>query len=149
MAISEILDKIVGKNHVENAERVSELRSLLPETRSPPQKPKDFVRYIAQSFCFDSLTVSKKNGSVLLSTEENGLSEAEKLSSLYRAASGSMPKTKMLSLRDNDKYNIIYPDGDLLYIMRTPGEVSPLEIRRMIQKLNSGIASLSPAKKKP
>ena len=38
-----------------------------------------------------------------------------------------------------DTYNIMYPQGDLIYMLKSSADISPTETRRIVQRLNDSM----------
>lgn len=138
------INKLFGSKTLEEKEReyIAFIRELLARPEPPvkdPKTPDEFAKNIAAEFLVDSLVVARRNGSVLMSTEGNSFKRAVKNSGVYELISSEFPMTKMLSIKDNDSYNTIYPQGDLIYMFRSSADISLSETKCMVKKLNSGL----------
>lgn len=138
------LDRFLGKKSFEDKESayIEFIKELLERPKPPVKNPKtmdEFAKNVAAEFLVNSITVAKRNGSILMTTEDNSFEKAVKQSSIYEFIASEFPKTKMLSIKDVDTYNIIYPQGDLIYMLKSSADVSPAETKRIVQQLNSSM----------
>ena len=138
------LNKVFSRKTFEEKEKeyIEFIRELLARPKLPVKDPKslnDFAKNIAAEFLVDSITVARRNGSVLMTTGDNSFERAVKQSSIYEFIASEFPKTKMLSIKDMDTYNIIYPQGDLIYMLKSSADISPTETRRIVHQLNSSM----------
>jgi hypothetical protein len=142
MRAKTVLLKIIGKKAAEEkkTERIQFLKDLLwMEVQRIAKKPGEYACNVAKDFYVDSLIISKKDGSVLMSSDGDGFDRAVKGSSLYEYIASEMPGTKSLTIKDKNGYNIIYPVGDLVCLLRSSGEISDLEVKRIAERLNEGM----------
>ena len=142
MTLGGVWRKIVGKktDDEKKEERVKFLKELLwVEVQKIAKKPADYVKNVAKDFYVDSLIISKKDGSVLMSSEGDGFANAVKGSSVYEYITSEFPGAKFLTIKDESGYNVIYPVGDLVCLLRSSGEISDLEVKRIVQRLDEGI----------
>lgn len=99
-----------------------------------------FTKNIATDFYLDSVVVSKKDGSVLVNTENNDAFEKMvKATSMYEYINSEFPDTRMMLLKDKEKYTVLYTENDLLYMFKTTGEVSVIEAKQIAKQINKGI----------
>jgi len=142
MTLNGVWRKIIGKRTEDEKkdERVKFLKELLwMEIQKIAKKPADYVKNVAKDFYVDSLIISKKDGSVLMSSDGDGFASAVKGSSVYEYITSEFPDAKFLTIKDGSGYNIIYPVGDLVCLLRSSGEISDLEVKRIVQRLDEGI----------
>ncbi len=142
MTLAGVWRKIVGKRSDEEKkdERVKFLKELLwMEVQKIAKKPTEYVKNLAKDFYVESLIISKKDGSVLMSSGGDGFADSVKGSSISEYIQSEYPDAKFTIIKDKNGYNYIYPVGDTVCLLRSSGEVSELEIKRMVQKLDEGI----------
>lgn len=139
--------KVINKKTPEEKLRrkIDVLRELIEiEKRKAAEEPEEYVKNIMEDFYVDSIVVSKMDGSVLMAdNKDNAFEKAVKNTSLYEFVKSEFPKAKTLTIKEEGKYNIIYIDNDLLYLIQTSGEISLAETKRIAQKLNTGIKDFS------
>src|SRR3989338_4164624 len=123
------LSKLIGKSTRAERERkkAAFIRELLriKSLRNQKAKPDEYIKNLAHDFLIDEMTVTKKDGSVLLTTDKtNAFKKSE------------YPDSKMLTIKDDDHYNIIYSEGNLIYIMKSTGEITPIETKKIVEYVN-------------
>ena len=62
---------------------------------------------------------------------------------MYEYVNTEFPDTRMMMIKNKDKYTVLYTENDLLYLFRTTGEVSIIEAKHIAKKLNKGIEEYS------
>ncbi len=102
----------------------------------------DHACNLAEEFYVDEMIVSGKDGKVIVSTSKaDGFEKMVKATSLFEFINTEFPDTRMLLIKDKDKYNVLYSDGKYLYYFKTSGEVSSLETKRIAEKIAEKIRS--------
>jgi len=142
MTLKSIWLKIIGKKTPDQKrdERIRFLKELLwIEVQRISKKPAEYVKNVAKDFYVDSLIISKKDGSVLMSSDGDGFARAVKGSSICEYITSEFPDAKFMTIKDDSGYNIIYPVGDLVCLLRSSGEISDVEVKRIVQRLDEGI----------
>ena len=135
------LSKLIGKSTRAERERkkAAFIRELLriKSLRNQKAKPDEYIKNLAHDFLIDEMTVTKKDGSVLLTTDKtNAFKKAVASSSVYEFIKSEYPDSKMLTIKDDNHYNIIYSEGNLIYIMKSTGEVTPIETKKIVEYVN-------------
>jgi hypothetical protein len=134
--------RVIGKKTPDEKrdERIKFLKELLwTEVHKIVKKPADYVKNVEKDFYVDSLIISKKDGSVLMSSGGEGFAKAVKGSSICEYIQSEYPDAKFTVIKDKEGYNYIYPIGDLVCLLRSSGEISEIEVKRIIHKLDEGI----------
>ena len=142
MSLQKMWFKIIGKKTKEEkaGERVAFLKELLwVEVQRIARKPAEYVNNVAKDFYVESLIISKKDGSVLMSSDKDAFAKSVKGSSVYEYISSEFPGAKFLTIKDEEGYNVIYPVGDLVCLLRSSGEISDLEVKRIVDRLDEGV----------
>jgi len=142
MTLKTVWLKVVGKKTQDEKrnERVEFLRELLwMETQKIARKPAEYVKNIAKDFYVESLIISKKDGSVIMSSDDDGFARAVKGSSICEYVASEFPGAKFLTIKDETGYNIIYPVGDLICVLRSSGEISDIEVKKIFERLDEGM----------
>jgi hypothetical protein len=140
--ITKVWYRIVGKRTKEEKKsmRIELLKELLwVETQRIAKKPSDYVSNVAKDFYVNSLIISKKDGSVLMSSDGDGFAKAVKGSSIYEYITSEFPDAKFMTIKDGKGYNVIYPVGDMICLLQSPGEISDIEVKRIVQRMDEGI----------
>lgn len=120
--------------------KIEILKELIEVKKKAEAKiPSEYVQNVMDDFYLDSVIVTKADGSVVMANEKGAFEKAVKNSSLYEFIKSEFPKAKMLMVKDDDKYNVVYRHGDLLFLMQTSGEISVAEVRAVVKKLTKGL----------
>jgi hypothetical protein len=147
--IKRVWYKIVGKRTPEEKleSKLMILRQLIEvEKRAEATKPGEYAKHVMDDFYLDSVVVAKPDGSVLMANHKGAFEKAVKTSSLYEYINAEFPKTKMMVIKDDEKYNIIYKDKELLYLLETSGDISLAETRAVVKRLNKGLLKFTNGK---
>ena len=123
-----LVHKILGKKTFEERERqrIELLKQLLILQQILIKRPEDYAKKIANDFYFDSITVSRRDGSVVISSGDgNGKSVQKVLDTIYE----KFPDANFLLIKEDGHYTIVYPDGDMTYVFNSSGEVSLIEAK--------------------
>ncbi|GEM_PF-1776742 len=140
--VQKIWYKIVGKRTPEEKleRKITILKQLIEvEARGEATKSDEYAKQVMDDFYLDSVVVAKPDGSVMMANHKGAFEKAVKTSSLYEYVNAEFPRTKMLMIKDEDKYNVIYRDKDLLYLLETSGDISLAETRAVVKRLNKGM----------
>ncbi|NYZ79882.1 hypothetical protein H0N95_01375 [Candidatus Micrarchaeota archaeon] len=126
-------------------DRIKIINELMAVIKNPvASEPKQYAKNVATDFYVDSIIVSKKDGSVLMNTEDaDAFEKMVKTTSLYEYINSEFPDTRMMIVKDKSKYTILYTEKDLIYLFKTTGEVSIVEVKQMAKKINQGITDFS------
>ncbi|MBI1973944.1 hypothetical protein HYS54_03955 [Candidatus Micrarchaeota archaeon] len=136
-----MLKKVVGKKPDEEKERerINFIKELLASQVLVKPTHSDWARAIAHNYSVDSIVVSRKDGSVLMSNTDKAFERAVKTSSLYEYTRSEFPKAEMLLVKDGDDYNIVYPHGDMIYVLKSSASLSPTETEKIVEQLRAGL----------
>ena len=114
--------------------------------REAAKESKQYVRNVQEDYYVDSIVVSKNDGEVVMTTEDKAFERAVRSSSLMEYIKSEFPDTTMMIVKDKDKYNVLYTEGDLLYSFNAPGEVSVMETKQIAKQIRAGLKQF-PVKK--
>ena len=65
--------------------------------------------------------------------------KAEVAKEIYHEIKEQLPNTKYLLIKSEDKVHVVYPQGNLLYIIEAPGMVLPIEAKMLAKQANKAI----------
>lgn len=133
---------VIGKKTPEEKleRKITILKQLIEvEKRGEATKSDEYAKHVMDDFYLDSIVVAKPDGSVLMSNHKGAFEKAVKTSSLFEYINAEFPRTKMLMIKDEDKYNVIYRDNDKLYLLETAGDISLAETRAVVKRINQGL----------
>jgi len=140
---SKLFYKAINKKTREEKleKRIKILLELIEmKQREKAKEPGQYASNVIEDYALDSFIVSKKDGSVLMSTEkEQAFEKAVKSTSLHEFIKSEFPDANLLIIKDKNNYNVLYTENDLTYIFRTSGDISAIETRQIVKKINEGI----------
>lgn len=140
--------RIINKKTKEEklAKKIEILKELIEiQKRETAREPEQYVKNLMDDFYLDSIIVSKPDGSILMTHDntDNVSTKVTTNSSIYEKIKSEFPDVKMMTIKDDEKYNIIYTQDDLLYLFQSSGDISITETKRIAEKLNEGIKDFS------
>jgi len=142
--IYRILNKKTKEEKLEK--RIQILLELIEQKKreKEAEEPDSYAKNIIEDYALDSVIVSKKDGSVLMSTEkQDAFEKAVKSTSLHEFIKTEFPNANLLIVKDKEHYNVLYTEDDLTYIFRTSGDISAIETRQIVKKINKGIENFN------
>jgi len=135
--------KIINKKTKEEKlkQRIKILIELIEmQKREEAKEPEQYATNVIEDYSLDSVIVSKKDGSVLMTTEkQDAFEKAVKSTSLHEFIKTEFPDANLLIVKDKNNYNVLYTENGLTYIFRTSGDISAIETRQIVKKINEGI----------
>lgn len=125
-------------------DRIKLINELLAMEELPVAKDsKQLAKNLAKNFYLDSVVVSKKDGSILMNTEDaDAFEKMVKATSMYEYINTEFPNTRMMLLKDKNKYTVLYTEKDLIYMFKTSGEVSIIEAKQIAKQINKGMKQI-------
>ncbi len=125
--------------------RIELIQELIEiQAREKPTKPNQCARNIAEDFYLDSAVVIRKDdGTILMSTKGDSFDKIIKSTALTNQIQKEFPEVVHMVIKDNGHYNVLYTEGDLLYLLTTPGEISAIETKKIVENLKTGMDDFS------
>ena len=142
MSTKEFLYSIVGKrtNQQREREKIEILKEIIiKKQRQKAKKLDDYAKEIAEDHYVDNITISKKDGNLLLSTTAKGYPNAIKGSSIYEYIQSEFPEAKMIVVKDDKGYNNLYRHKNNIYNIESDGELSSIELKRIAERMDEGL----------
>ncbi len=130
-----IFRKLSGQMTIEE-ERFEKLLGIRRKIEISDER--DPLVKLINDYSLASIVVSKLDGTVILG---NGGSRVESVkgSALFDYVKRELPDASYLMVRTKNGVRVIYSDGEYIYIARSPGYVSPLEMKLLAKKFRSEI----------
>lgn len=137
--LERILHRLLGKRTKDEKKqaRLKYIRELMAMHKKKIEK--DLAKRTANEYFVDGLTVSKHDGSVLISNEDGAFPKATRSSSLLEYVNAEIPNTNFLVARSDNGYHVIYKEGDLLYIIKSSGDISIVEAKALARQVSNGM----------
>ena len=111
------------------------IKELIRVKKRTPKNKEEKVDFLRQDHFLDSVCVMDNEGKVILSAGDE--KEIEKAREAFKSVQGKFPNTRMLVMKEDEGYNILYKRDGLLYIFKSPGEISSIETRIIAEKLEA------------
>lgn len=99
---------------------------------------KELVKLLKKKHLVDSIVVTKRNGSVIASTNGNALKEAITGTALYNYISSEIPKSQSVLVKADDWY-MLFPFKEKMYIVRAGSNLSNIELKALAKEIEEFI----------
>ncbi|MFH0987123.1 MAG: hypothetical protein V1911_03710 [Candidatus Micrarchaeota archaeon] len=142
MGLKKLVYRAINKKTPEEKlkRRIEIIQELIAQHALPePKEPKQYAKNLATNFYLDSIVVSKKDGTIVMSTDGNSFDKAVKATSFCEYVKTNYPGTKFMTMKGNGKYDVLYNDGDLVFMFRSPGDISISETKRIAEQVRTGM----------
>ena len=132
--------KITGRKSLsaEREERITLLREMLYPGESKPLRPslsKDYFGKLSQDFALSSVSLANRDGEMIASSGRNDITIEQ---DVFSSVTKSIPDTKYLLIKGENKTHVIYPDNGSLLVVEAAGNVSPVEMKVLLRKVKKG-----------
>ncbi|MFH1586603.1 MAG: hypothetical protein ABID38_01970 [Candidatus Diapherotrites archaeon] len=88
---------------------------------------KDLMQILKKKHEVDSIIVSKRNGSMVASSNGNDLNEAVMGTALFNYIRSELPQSQSIMIKSDDWY-MLFPSSEMVYIVRAPASLAPIEL---------------------
>ncbi|MFC2175067.1 hypothetical protein ACFLQ2_04350 [archaeon] len=132
--------KLTGQKtlEAERQERMAMLREMLypGETRFvKPAMTRQYFSKLADDFTLSSVVLANRDGSVRANSGGKDI-HAEK--SVFDSVVKEIPDAKYLLIKGEKKTHIVCPDNGSLVVVEARGNVSPIEMKALMRKIQKG-----------
>ncbi|MDO8538385.1 MAG: hypothetical protein Q7S21_05865 [archaeon] len=100
---------------------------------------KELVKLLKKKHLVDSIVVTKRNGSVIASTNGNALKEAITGTALYNYISSEIPKSQSVLIKSSDDWYMLFPFKEKMYIVRAGSNLSNIELKALAKEIEEFI----------
>ena len=105
----------------------------------------DLVQVLKKKHLVDEICITQKNGSLLASTENNGVSQAITASALFNYIQSELPKSETVLIK-NHAWNMLFSYGGKIYIVKSPASLSTIELKAISKEIEKFLEKKSPEK---
>lgn len=144
-------DKVLDRPETSfSNDQLSALEDLLAN-RPTDQLPSDLselVRVLKRKHVVDSISVSQMNGSLLASTNGNGISEAITASALFNYIQSELPKSEVVLIKSKN-WNMLFQYRGKIFVIKAPASLSTIELKAISKEVEAFLASGSPSPSPP
>lgn len=93
------------------------------------------VPILKKKHLVDSILVTNKDGSVVVSSEGNGMREAILGTSLFNYIKSELPKSEGVLIKNKDDWFMLMPYNNLIYIIKSSSDLSTIELKALAKEL--------------
>jgi len=100
---------------------------------------KELVKLLKKKHLVDSIVVTKRNGSVIASTNGEGMKEAITGTALFNYISSEIPKSQSVLIKSKDDWYMIFPFKERIYIVRAGSNLTTIELKALAREVEDFI----------
>ena len=125
-------------------------RHRLAET---PQELREMVSFLKKKHAVDALIVAYRNGSMLVSSEEDMDTEALTGTALFNYVRAEIPQSDAILVRAKDWY-MLFPFNEKVYILKAGSNLSTIEMHAIAREMEAflkkkAVETIEPAEVPP
>lgn len=83
----------------------------------------------------DSIIVTKRDGSVIASTEHNGFKEAITGTALFNYVSSELSRTENILIKSGGEWFIVFPFNEKIFVVKASSSLSTIELKALAKEL--------------
>ncbi|MBU0635938.1 hypothetical protein KKE06_02850, partial [Candidatus Micrarchaeota archaeon] len=96
----------------------------------------ELVRVLKRKHVLDSLCISQPNGSLLASSEGNGVNESITASALFNYVQSEIPRSEIVLIRSNT-WNMLFKYHGKIFIIKAPASLSTIELKAISKEVEN------------
>ena len=126
---------------IKERERINFIKELLAIYEKKKIREKDlndFAKNIASDFFVDEIVAAKNGGEVYINSEKRISPPIDNYNEVYNTIKEKFPEASMITVRNNGRYEILYHEKGTLYNLKSAGDLSSLEVKKIVEKLGNG-----------
>ena len=116
---------------------IKELLAIYDKKKIKERDVNDFAKNIASEFFVDEI-IGSNNGELCVNSEKRVGPPIDNYSEIYNTIKERFPEASMFTIRNNDKYEVFYHEKGTLYNLKSAGDLSSLEVKRIVSKIEEG-----------
>jgi hypothetical protein len=97
---------------------------------------KELARVLKRKHVLDSISISQMNGSLLASSNGNGVSEAITASALFNYVQSEIPKSEVVLIKSKN-WNMLFRYGGKIFVIKAPTSLSTIEMRAISKEVEA------------
>ncbi|MBU0662618.1 MAG: hypothetical protein ABH854_00325 [Candidatus Diapherotrites archaeon] len=105
------------------------------------QELNELVRALKKRHMVDSICVSYGNGTCLISTNGNNLSESVTGTALFNYIASELPKSEAVTIKGQDDWYMLLPFRDKIYIIRAGAGLESLEMKAIAKDVEKFLSA--------
>lgn len=92
---------------------------------------------LKQKHLVDSVIVTKRDGSILATTEQNGIKQAITGTALFNYVSSELEKTESVLIKSNGDWFMVFPFGEKIFVVKAAASLSTVELKALAKELDN------------
>ncbi|MBN2127725.1 MAG: hypothetical protein JW703_05060 [Candidatus Diapherotrites archaeon] len=104
-----------------------------------PHNIEEFLDMLRKKHLVDSISVASTDGSLISSSNGNGLSESLTGSALFNYLKSEMPKSEVMLIKEKDWFMVFFWKQKL-FIVRSPSNLSPTELTILAKEIEEFVS---------
>ncbi len=92
---------------------------------------------LRQKHVVESIIVTKRDGSVIATTEENGLKEAITGTALFNYVSSELMTPETVLIKSNGEWFMVFPFSEKIFVVKASASLSTIELKAIAKELDS------------
>lgn len=100
----------------------------------------EIVSTLKKKHMVDSILVTNKDGSIILSSEGNGMHEAITGAAMLNYINSEMPQSQTVFVKNKGHWFMLLPYNNKVYIVKSSSDLSNIELRALAKELEKFIA---------
>ena len=97
----------------------------------------DIILMLRRKHLVDSIIVTKRDGSVLASTEQNGLKAAITGTALFNYVSSELVKAETVLVKSDNDWFMVFPFNEKIFMVKASASLSVTELKCLAKELDS------------
>lgn len=96
----------------------------------------ELVHLLKKKHLVDEICVAQKNGSLIVSSDGNGVSQAITASALFNYVQSEIPKSDFVLIK-NHVWNMLFSFGGKIYVIKAPASLSTIELKAISREIET------------
>jgi len=119
-------------------EQINALNDILARHRfnANAKSLEELVHILKKKHLVDEICVTQKNGSLLVSTSSNGVSQAITASALFNYIQAELPKSEVILIKNHD-WNMLFSFGGKIYVVKAPASLTTIELKAISKEIEN------------
>jgi len=95
----------------------------------------DTLAYLKKKHLVESVTITREDGSMIVSSEGNGFHEAITGAAMLNYVKSELPDSKSILVKGKDSWTMIIPHEKKIYIVKATSNLEHLELRALAKEI--------------
>ena len=121
-------------------EQLNTLNDLMAKHRLSIQESpslKEALEYLKKKHLVDSVTITREDGSLIVSSEGNGFQEAITGAAMLNYVKSELPESNSILVKGKDAWVMIIPYGKKIYIVKAASNLENVELKALAREIET------------